>query len=203
MATVSDSSMSIHRRRFAAAIAVAFALLASGCGGDDDSNADAASTPTSTAPTVPEGITPPGQTLELGTPATLVYQANPKATSRIKVTVTQVRKGKTRDLAQFNLDAKTKKSSVYYVDTFVRNVGSGNLSGQALTLFGKVSDDLVVRPAVFGSPFPRCNYHAFPKGFTQDKATKICLVMFAPNGGKVSQVQWRDADSEPIAWATR
>jgi hypothetical protein len=60
-----------------------------------------------------------------------------------------------------------------------------------------------VRPAVFGSPFPPCNDHAFPKGFTRDQATRICLVMFAPNGGKVSEIQWRAADSEPIAWATR
>jgi hypothetical protein len=185
------------------AVSVALALLASGCGGDDDSNADDADTPTTTGPTVPEGITPPGQTLTLGKPATVVYDGKAKNDSRIKLTVTKVRRGKVKDLSQFGLDAKTKRSSIYYVDTVVRNVGTGNLSGQSLTLFGKVSESLVVPPAVFGSPFAKCNYHVFPKGFTQDKATKICLVIFAPNGGKVSQVQWRAADSEPIAWATR
>lgn len=201
MATVSDSSMTPHRRRLAAALVVGVVLVATGCGGDDDSS-DAARTPTPTGPTVPEGITLPGETLKVGSAATVVFGGSAKQTSRIKLAVTKVRKGSMRDLAQFTLDAKTKKSSVYYVDTFVRNVGTGNLSGQSLTLYGKVSEDLVVRPAVFGSPFPRCNYHAFPKGFTQDKATRVCLVLFAPNGGEVSEVQWRAADTEPIAWAT-
>jgi hypothetical protein len=190
------------RRRVAAVLTVVIALDVSGCSGDDDSD-HASSTPTSTGPTVPAGITPPGETLTVGSPATVVFEGKAEQDSRIKVVVTKVRKGRTSDLAQFDLDRKTRSSSVYYVDAFVRNVGAGNLSGRSLTLYGKVSDDLVVRPAVFGSPFPKCNYHAFPKGFTRDKATSICLVLFAPNGGQVTEVQWRAADSEPIAWVTR
>ena len=63
--------------------------------------------------------------------------------------------------------------------------------------------ELLVQPAVFGSPFAKCNYHPFPKKFTKNSATKVCLVLFAPRSGTISEVQWRGADSEPIAWALR
>jgi hypothetical protein len=82
-------------------------------------------------------------------------------------------------------------------------VGKGNLSGQSLTLYGKVSDELVVQPAIFGSPFAKCNWHPFPKKFTTKSATDVCLVMFAPKRGTISEIQWRGADSEPIAWTVR
>lgn len=191
-----------HLRRFAAASALALALALSGCSGDDDSDASDV-TPTSTGPSVPEGITPPGETLQIGKPATVVFKGNPKHTSRINLRVTKVRKGSIKDLDQFTLKPETRRSSVYYVDAAVKNVGGGDLSGQSLTLYGKVSDQLVVQPAVFGSPFAKCNYHPFPKKFTKNSATKVCLVLFAPRSGTISEVQWRGADSEPIAWVLR
>lgn len=188
-------------RRLATALVAAVALLATSCGGDDDSSDDVQA-PTSTAPSVPEGITPPGETFNLGDTATVVYP-NAKRASRIELSVTKVRRGKLKDLSQFDLDRDTRKSTVYYVDAKVRNVGRGDLSGQPLTLFGKVSDQLVVQPAVFGSPYPPCNYHDFPKKFTAKRTTNVCMVMFAPQHGKISEIQWRGADSEPIAWTPR
>jgi hypothetical protein len=192
------------RRRLAAVAAVlALALVVTGCSGDDESDAGDDTTPTSTGPTVPEGITAPGETLAVGKAATVVFKGNAQHTSRIDLRVTKVRKGSVKDLKQFNLKPQTRRSSVYYVDTTVSNVGSGDLSGQSLTLYGKVSDELVVPPAVFGSPFARCNYHPFPQEFTKNKSTKVCLVMFAPRRSTISEVQWRGADSEPVAWVLR
>jgi hypothetical protein len=187
-------------------LATSVALLAAACGGDDDADNGAESdavttTVTATSPTVSEGITPPGQTLELGQPATVEFAPNPKHESRLRVTVTGLDKGKISDLKQFTLDADTKKSTVYYVHAAARNVGSGDLSKQRLTLFGKVSDELVVQPVEFGSPFPKCNYQPFPEKFRKNDRVKVCMVMLAPDHGRISEVQWRGPDEEPIAWA--
>ena len=189
-------------RRLAAATVLALALVVTGCSGDDEADAGD-TTPTSTGPTVPEGITPPGETLAVGKAATVIFKGNAQHTSRVDLRVTKVRKGSVKDLEQFSLKPQTRRSSVYYVDATVKNVGPGDLSGQSLTLYGKVSDELVVPPAVFGSPFARCNYHPFPQKFTKNRSTKVCLVMFAPRNSTISEVQWRGADSEPIAWALR
>ncbi|MGH3508194.1 MAG: hypothetical protein ACRDO2_13420, partial [Nocardioidaceae bacterium] len=165
-----SASTMTRPRRLAVATVLALALVVTGCSGDDESDAGDDTTPTSTGPTVPEGITAPGETLAVGKAATVVFKGNAQHTSRIDLRVTQVRKGSVKDLKQFSLKPQTRRSSVYYVDTTVSNVGSGDLSGQSLTLYGKVSDELVVPPAVFGSPFARCNYHPFPQKFTKNKS---------------------------------
>ncbi len=142
--------------------------------------------------------------MQIGKPATVEFTGDRnQEASRVTLTVTRVRTGSAKDLSEFPLGAAAKQSRVYYVDTKLTNVGSGDLSGEELTLFGKVSEDLVVPPVVFGSPFPPCSYHAFPKGFTKNKSTDVCVVLFAPNRGTVSEVQWRAADTEPIAWVVR
>ena len=81
------------------------------------------------------------------------------------------------------------------------NLGPDNLSGKKITLYGKVSDDLVVPPVVFGSSFPTCDYTPLPPKFKKNKTAKGCMVMLAPKHGKISEIQWRPADnSEPISW---
>ena len=190
-------------RRHPLALLLALAVLLvtpAACGGGDDA-ADEATTPSASPPTVSAGLTPPGETLDIGDSATVVFAPDPMHESRLRLTVTGLSKGKVSDLEQFSLDAETKQSGVYYVRATARNVGRGDLSGQLLTLFGRVTEELVVRPVEFGSPFPPCNYQPFPQKFTTGHKTSVCMVMLAPDHGTITEVQWRTPDEEPIAWA--
>jgi hypothetical protein len=207
------------RRRAVTALvgATAGAVVLAGCSGSGSSDADDATTPADSAPTTLEdGTTAPGTELELGKTATVRYTANPKHDSLIELTVTAVKRGKTKDLKDFDLTGAAQKSSVYYVRASVKNVGDGDLSGQPLTLYGKVSDDLVVPPVEFGSTFSRCDHDPLPKNFKKvkkvkksgkaksAKSVKVCLVILAPRKGRIKAVQWRPADnSDPISWLTR
>jgi hypothetical protein len=183
---------------------VAGGLLLAGCGGGDDSADEGAESAAET--TTADGMTVPGTVLELGQPATVEYtpiSADPGAEpiSQIEVAVTRVKAGSIRELAQFTLPDRAKSAGVYYVDASVENVGDGNLSGDRLVLYGKVSDTLVVPPVTFGSTFGKCNYQPFPKKFTNGAKAQVCMVMLAPDKGMISEIQWRAPDdAEPISW---
>lgn len=187
-----------------AAVAVGV-LTASGC--TDSSSDSSDETPTSasrSATTLDDGTTAPGTELELGKKATVRYTANPKHKSLIELKVKSVKRGKITDLEDFSLSGAAKKSNVYYVKASVKNVGNGDLSGQPLTLYGQVSEDLVIPPVEFGSTFKRCDYDPLPKKFKKSKQAKVCLVFLSPKGSKISEVQWRPADdTDPVSWSTR
>jgi len=151
--------------------------------------------------TAPDGTTLPGTKLAVGEWALVRYEPNPKHRALLALTVTLVVRGKVGDLEQFNLDDETKRSSVYYTTLTVRKVGGGDVSGERVTLYGAVSKRLVVPPLTFGSTFQRCDYQPLPKRFRTDDKTTLCMVMLAPKGGKISEIQWRPAGGEePISW---
>ena len=180
-------------------------LAASGCtdsGSDSTDEVPASSGPPET--TLEDGTTAPGTELKLGKTATVRYTANPKHASLIDLKVQSVKRGKIKDLEDFELRDAAKQSNVYYVRASVENVGGGDLSGQPLALYGQVSDEMVVPPVEFGSTFDRCDYDPLPKKFKKSQKAEACLVFLAPKNGKIRQVQWRPADnSDPISWSTR
>ncbi len=187
-----------------AAVAVGV-LTASGCADSSSDSSD--ETPTSasrSATTLDNGTTAPGTEMKLGKTATVRYNANAKHGSLIELRVKSVKRGKIKDLKDFDVSGPAKTSNVYYVRASVKNVGKGDLSGQMLTLYGQVSEDLVVPPVEFGSTFKRCDYDPLPKEFKKSKQAKVCLVFLSPKAGKISEVQWRPADdSGPVSWLTR
>jgi hypothetical protein len=164
------------------------------CSGDDSS------TPDETSSSAPGGLTAPGTDLAVDDAATVDFKAGPKRQSKIKVAVTGVQEGSVKDLRDFDLKEAERRSGVYYVRATVRNVGHGDLGGAFLTLYGKVSSTLVVRPVMFGSTFGKCNYQPLPKPFKAGKRADVCIVMLAPDHGAVSAVEWRFPDAEPITW---
>lgn len=187
-----------------AAVAVGV-LTTSGCTDSSSDSSDEMPTSASrSATTLDDGTTAPGTELRLGKTATVRYTANPKHASLIELKVKSVKRGKIKDLEDFDVSGAAKKSNVYYVKASVKNVGKGDLSGQMLTLYGQVSEDLVVQPVEFGSTFKRCDYDPLPKKFEKSKQAKVCLVFLSPKEGKISEVQWRPADnSGPVSWSTR
>jgi len=215
-------------RRFVVAALVgvaAGAVALAGCSGsgsaDDEDNP--ATTPAGSEPTTLEdGTTAPGTELELGSTATVRYTADRRHDSLIELSVTSVQRGKVKDLEEFDLTRAARKSNVYYVQARVKNIGGGDLSGEPLTLYGQVSADLVAPPVEFGSTFERCDSDPLPndvkeskeskwskesqraKEATNAKNAKVCLVILAPDNGKISAVQWRPpGNAAPISWLPR
>lgn len=188
----------------ASTAALVMAVLSS-CSGGSTTPSAATTTPSGTTQTTSaSGTTTSGTQLKLGTKAVVRFKASKRHNSLIKLSVTRVRKGTIADLKQFELNGQTRRSTIYYVSTRLTNLGPDELSGQKITLYGQVSNKLVVPPVVLGSTFPACNYTALPKHFTKGKSARGCMVMFAPHHGTISQVQWRAAnDSEPISWTVR
>jgi hypothetical protein len=188
-------------RRAAAASALVLAVCAGlvGCGGgDDDSNTE----PDPSSGLV-GGVTAPGTALRLGEAATVAL-AHGGRRSNVEITVEKVQHGAVKDLREFDLNAAARKSGVYYVRASVRNLGNGSAGGAFVTLYGRVSDTLVVQPVIFGSTFGKCDYKPLPKPFGPGKRADVCLVMLAPSNGTISAVEWRfagqRADDPPISW---
>jgi hypothetical protein len=189
----------LTRRALAGGMAAAVcAAPLAGCSGGDDSPAPE---PTSTAA---GGLTAPGTTLAVDDSATVDFVAGKKQESTARVTVTGVQEGDVKDLGGFDLDKAARTSGVFYVRATVRNSGHGDLGGAFLTLYGRVSETLVVRPVIFGSTFGKCSYQPLPKPFGAGKKADVCMVMLAPKHGSLSAIEWRFAgkqsDDAPISW---
>lgn len=188
---------------------LALALVAGGCGGSgagDDEPTQAAASPTD-LPTgdveVPEGVTPTkaGTKLGLGDTATVAYEPNTSKASVLDLTVRKVQQGRVKDLAAYQLDAATKKSTPYYVDVDVENVGTGDLGGAAIPLFAVDEQDSLIQPSSFTSTFERCPSTPLPKEFAEDAKTSGCLVYLVPDGGELTAVSFRPLQTfEPITW---
>lgn len=182
---------------------LACAVLAAGCGGGGEATSQVTTTAADeTSGTLsPNGTTTAGAVLRLGDKAVVRWRADKAHESRIGLTVNAARRGAVRDLKQFTLDRAARGSSVYYVSVDLVNLGRGDFSGQLLTLYGKVSAELVVPPVRFASSFDRCDYAPLPDTFRSGSKTHVCMVMLAPRHGRISAVQWRPAPtSEPISW---
>jgi hypothetical protein len=189
------STRGASRGRVVGALALAMCGLAlAGCGGGDDSSPS----PESSSDT-PGGLTAPGTNLGVGDTATVAFKAG-KRESKIKLKVVGVQTGKVKDLREFDLNNAARQSGVYYVRAAVQNVGHGDLGGEFVRLYAKVSDTLIVQPVLFGSSFGKCNYQPLPEPFKAGKRADVCMVMLAPRHGSVSAVEWRSGGDAPISW---
>jgi hypothetical protein len=187
-------------------------LLLVGCSGGSSaasspahaSRSSTGTSPSSPTPTIEPGTTPPGTKLKLGQPAVVRYTANAAHDSLMKLTVDKLRQGSLKDLHDFQLSDAAKRSNVYYAWARVKNTGDGDLGGQPLQLYGKVSHNLVVPPVIMGATFKKCPYHPLPKKFTAGDSTSVCVLLLAPHHGNIKAVQWRPAnDAAPVTWTAR
>ncbi len=199
---------SAQQRALTAALLVGPGLLwLTGCNGADRNSAPAeSSTPTKSAPqtSVSAGPARPDTSLAIGDRAVVRFPTDRTHRSRLAVTVTKVARGRLKDLDQFDLDRKSNNSSVYYATVKVRKLSGSDVSGEPVTLYGAISETVVVPPVTFGSTFKRCDYQPLPPQFANGDKTTLCMVMFAPRRGKISEIQWRPADSsDPTSWRVR
>lgn len=206
-------SLTLRSRPASAVAALGVAgLMAAGCSASSSAASSPSHSRTSSHKTSPSaattsvepGTTRPGTKLKLGQPATVRYTTNVAHESLIRLTVDRLRRGTLADLHAFRLSDSAKKSSVYYVFARVKNTGDGDLGGQPVQLYGKISKNLVVPPVILGATFKKCPYHQLPKKFGSGDAASVCVLLLAPHHGTVKAVQWRPSDSSaPVTWKTR
>lgn len=195
-----------------AAVAAAAALVLSACGGGGRQAQQTQPTKTpspSISPSqsskvgVPEGVqlSEVGADLAFGDRATVIFEPNQKRGSVLELTVKGATQGTMKDFSSFVLDDKTKASTPYYVDVLVRNVGEGNVGGNAVPLWGVDANNTLLPPATFTTTFSRCPSKALPAKFGPGAKYNGCLVYLAPDKGAIRAVSFRPNEAfDPIEW---
>jgi hypothetical protein len=121
----------------------------------------------------------------------------------LRVTVHGVQRGSLADFKGFILDDPYKrKASYYYARVSVRNVGSGDVGGAPLPLWG-VSGANYLLPAVkFTTRFAPCPSSPLPRKFARGASIRSCLVFLSPDKGRLRSISYRgDRGASPVTWA--
>jgi hypothetical protein len=152
---------------------------------------------------VPKGITltPQGTSLGLGKAATVAWQPNQKIVGVIKMAVTRQRQVPISTFRDFRLDRSTRRSTAYFVDVKVRNVGHSNLSHVAVPLYLLNHNHTLLQASTFQAQFPPCPSRPLPAKFHHGKRAAVCLVYFVPKHGKLVAMSFRPSqDYDAITW---
>ncbi len=193
---------------------VLLALALAGCSGSSDPEAAGSGPSGSSAPSaepsnylkVPKGVTltPQGSQLRIGTKATVAWAVTAKKITALDLTVTDVQKVSLKQLKAWKLDAATKKSTPYFVNVKVGNVGKGDAGGTTIPLYLVDKKELYVSASTFQSDFKACPSTPLPKKFKNGSKAKLCLVYLAPDGGKVDRISfWPAPGFDPVSWKGR
>jgi hypothetical protein len=192
------------------AVVVAAAIALGGCSSGDDSkkasatvSPSASPTPSSTV-TVPQGVslTDEGSKLSFGDSARVVFETTHGRGTVLQLTVRGVRRGTLKDFAGFILDDAYKRdASYYYARVKVKNVGTSDVGGVPVPLWG-VNGSNTLLPAVnFTTRFPRCPSTSLPSTFGPGDTLSTCLVYLSPDKGSLVAVSYRPSQAyNPITW---
>lgn len=182
-------------------------LLLASCSDSETANAPepspSASASQTSAVDVPAdtSLTEGGETLRFGDPATVVFEPNQQRGTVLELTVDSAAQGTLKDFSGFILDDKSERSTPYYVDVSVQNVGKGDVGDFAVPLFGVDDDDLLLQASAFTTKFEKCESQPLPKTFSAGDSFKTCLVYLAPQRGTLESVSFRPSEEfDPIVW---
>jgi hypothetical protein len=191
-------------------LALVAALALSGCGGDDggddgsggSTRAGGDSTISTNGPDGDGSTGPqPGDELALGEAAPLAWQPKQGLDGQVEVSVDRMDQSTMKDFSAFKLDRAMKRSTPYYVHVSVENTGTANLSGVELPIFLDNGSDVLFPSARITSSFEPCPSRPLPKGFTEGKRAKLCLVFLAAEKTKLQAIAMRPTDDvEPVTW---
>jgi hypothetical protein len=191
-------------------LALVAALALSGCGGDDggddgiggSTRAGGDSTISTNGPDGAGSAGPqPGDELTLGEDAPLAWQPKQGLDGQVEVSVDRMDQSTMKDFSAFKLDRAMKRSTPYYVHVSVENTGTANLSGVELPIFLDNGSDVLFPSARITSSFEPCPSRPLPKGFTEGKRAKLCLVFLAAEKTKLQAIAMRPTDDvEPVTW---
>lgn len=154
---------------------------------------------------VPAGhrLTAQGTRLALGAAATVIFETSRHRGSVLRLTVRAVRRGRLADFTGFILDSSYKrKAAYYYAQVSVRNVGSGDVGGVAVPLWGVNTSNTLLPAVNFTTRFAPCPSKSLPARFAAGASMNTCLVYLSPNGGALRSVSYRpNQQFDPIIWA--
>jgi hypothetical protein len=195
-----------------APLALAVALVATGCSSSDDGGGASGSGSSGSAGTAAEGspylpvpasvqLTTPGSKLSVGDHAVVAYHPRQNQVGALDIAVTRLERASIRDFSAWQLSAEQRASTPYYVHATVENVGDTDLGGRAVPLYVVDQDDVLLESTPFASSFAPCPSTPFPPRFGSGAKAKVCLVYLAPKHGKLVAVSFRPDESfNPITW---
>jgi hypothetical protein len=212
-------------RRTLPALVVVAALSLAGCGGAGSSEPGAGgsggtggssgSGPTastqsggpsqspSSSSAVVQGVTltAQGSQLRLGQTARVSWKPDQKTVGVIAVSVTRLQKMPISAFSDWRLNAATQRSTPYFVHATVRNLGRSNLSGKPVPLYLLDQRNTLLQASTFQASYAACPSRPLPAKFTRKKKTRVCLVYFAPDHGRLVAVSFRPTqDYAAITW---
>jgi hypothetical protein len=157
--------------------------------------------PSSTVSVPPQvTLTDPGAELAFGDSASVVYEVDRRGTV-LDLTVKKATRGSLKDFSAYVLNAYTKKSTPYYVNVTVENVGQGGLGAADIPLWGVDANDTLLPAASFTTDFAKCESKPLPRRFQPRASVDTCLVYLAPNKGTLTAVSFRPTQQfDPIVW---
>ena len=199
-------------------LALASALVVSGC--SDDGTKEASSDGTSSSGSggstasssesvkpylpVPDGVelTEQGSKLEVGQSAVVAYHPRQDQVGVLDIKVTALEKTTFEEsFTGWKLDAATKKTNPYFVRATIKNVGETNLGGRPVPLYVVDGDNKLNEAWSFASTFKPCPSTPFPDQFKPGDKTKTCLVYLLPDKGQLTAVSFRPTQEfNPITW---
>lgn len=154
---------------------------------------------------VPDGVelTPQGSLLEVGEEATVAYKPRQGQVGVLGLTVQRLRETTfEKSFEGWQLDARTRRSTPYFVDVKVTNEGRANLGGRAVPLYLLDDANTLIEASTFAGDFKPCASDPLPQQFRRGDTTRGCLVFLAPQGQELAGVSFRpNQDFEAITWA--
>ena len=205
--------------RSSIALILAAALALGACG--DDAAEDSAGAPepavpsTSTAPAAApttttdtgEGVSEAGDEMALGTRVVAPYvvygKTGSKQETKVAVTVLKIRKGKISDFKDFNLDAKQKATTPYFVDVKYENLGKLKLQRFLLDPSIEDSDGQEYKPLnliILSGTFKVCPKPS-DKRLAPGESFTLCAPFLLPKGKTLERVRFHgDVTQDPYFW---
>jgi hypothetical protein len=192
--------------------AAALGACSEGTGSTAQKPATTSATPTaspspSSTVKVPDGVqlTAQGTRLSFGRTATVIFEATQSRGSVLQLTVRGVRRGTLADFRGFILDDAYKKQADYYYATVrVRNVGTGNVGGVPVPLWGVNAANTLLPAVNFTTRFAKCPSRQLPASFGPGTTLDTCLVYLSPNKGSLRAISYRPSQAfNPVTWTGR
>lgn len=154
---------------------------------------------------VPEGVelTPQGSLLGVGDRATVAYEPRQDQVGVLDLTVRGLRETTFEESFEgWQLDARTRSQTPYFVDVTVSNEGRADLGGRPVPLYLLDDASTLIEASTFEGEFDPCPSAPLPEQFRGGDTARGCLVFLAPEGQELAGVSFRpDQDFDAITWA--
>jgi len=146
-------------------------------------------------------LTPQGTRLKLGQTARVSWQPDQKTTGVAALTVTGLLEMPISAFSAWRLKPETRRSTPYFVQVTVRNLGKSDLSHVPVPLYLLDEREALVEASTFRAKFTPCPSRPLPARFKTGDKAEVCLVYFAPQHGKLVAISFRPSeDFDAINW---